>query len=227
MRWFSPLLMALLGCASLAILPLLVIDGWLNWQARDRVFHEPETLPRDYDLALVLGTSKFTASGHVNKFYLERIEAAAELFHQGLISAILVSGDNRHDSYNEPRQMRQDLIALGVPGRYITMDFAGFRTLDSVYRAKHVFGQERLIIVTQPFHLERALFLAQMAKIDAVGYAALSPDWRGAPRVRLRDLLARSLAVKDVLIAVEPHFLGDPVRIDKRHGPNLSADLQN
>lgn len=205
--------------SSALLLPILSIDGWISWQARDRVYHQPQQMPAHYDMALVLGTNKFMPSGQLNRFYIERIQAAADLYHLNLVSGILVSGDNRFRSYNEPRQMRQDLIAQGVPAPFITLDFAGFRTLDSVVRAQQVFGQQRLVIVTQPFHLDRALFLARMNGMDAIGYAADSPSWRGAPKVRLRDVLARVLAVMDVLQGVEPHFLGEPVDVIKRQGP--------
>lgn len=160
-------------------------------------------------VALLLGTAR-EINGNRNAFYTRRIEAAAELFKSGKVRGILASGDNGRSDYDEPSDMKADLIAAGVPARFITLDYAGFRTRDSIMRAKQVFGQENLIIVSQRFHAERALYIALQEGIDASAYIAADPSSRVSNhRVRTREILARALAVADSLIDRQPKFLGD------------------
>ena len=135
----------------------------------------------------------------------------------GKVDGILVSGDNGREDYNEPAQMKEDLVALGVPADYITADYAGFRTLDSIYRAEEVFGLHAYTVVSQPFHLERALYLAGQRGQDVIGYAAYGPAGYWGRRVRAREVLARALAVLDVeVLGREPRFLGEPVTVTRR-----------
>jgi SanA protein len=166
-------------------------------------------------VALLLGTAR-THQGRPNQFYRARIEAAAELFHSGRVRGILVSGDNATMYYNEPVSMQKDLIALGVPAEFITLDYAGFRTLDSVVRAKEVFGVQHILIVSQRFHAERAIFLARHFGIDAHGLAAADPDSPGLMKVRAREVLARVAAVLDIITGRTPKFLGAPETVRLR-----------
>jgi len=167
-------------------------------------------------VALLLGTARRTMAGRPNAFYQARIEAAAALYHSGKVQGILVSGDNATRWYNEPIAMQKDLIAAGVPAEFITLDYAGFRTLDSVIRAKEVFGQEHVIIVSQRFHAERAIFLARHFGIDASGLAAADPQDQGLMKVRAREVLARVAAVLDIVIGRDPKFLGKPETVRLR-----------
>ena len=161
------------------------------------------------NIALILGTSKYTSSGHTNLFFKYRISAAADLYHLGKVKHIIVSGDNRVHNYNEPRQMRNGLIALGVPESAITLDYAGFRTLDSVVRCKKVFGQNEIVIISQRFHLERALFIANKYEINAVGFAALDPPENYSIKTQVREYFAKTKAVIDLyIINKNPKFLG-------------------
>jgi SanA protein len=175
-------------------------------------------------VALILGTAS-THRGRPNQFYRARIEAAAALFHSGKVRGILVSGDNATRYYNEPIVMQKDLIALGVPPEFITLDYAGFRTLDSVIRAKKVFGQQRLLIVSQRFHVERAIFLARHFGIAALGFAAADPVDQGLMKVRAREVLARVVAVFDLATGRGPKYLGNPetVRLRDPEPPGNSA----
>ena len=120
---------------------------------------------------LLLGTTP--GEGGSNPFFVTRIEATKELYERGKIEYILVSGDNANNSYNEPLYMKNALMRAGIPEDVIKLDYAGFRTLDSVIRAKEIFSiQDDLIIISQPFHIERALFLAKKNNINAIGYGA-------------------------------------------------------
>lgn len=165
------------------------------------------------DVALVLGTSSSVNGRTENPFFTHRIAAAAELFFQGKVKHILVSGDNSSMHYNEPRDMRHALIKLGVPDSCITMDFAGLRTLDSVVRSHKIFQQKRITIVSQEFHNYRALFIAQYYGIEAVAYNAAYPG-EASTKTIWREYLARPKALLDLyLFHTQPKFLGDKINI--------------
>lgn len=163
-------------------------------------------------VGLVLGTSKYLPGRRRNAYYSQRIAAATRLYQEGKVAFLLVSGDNRTSHYNEPITMKKDLVAAGVPKERIYCDYAGFRTLDSVVRAKEIFGQSRLTVVSQRFHNERALYLAQAQGIEAVGYDASDKalPWRAF----FREKLARVQAVLDTqLLHKRPKFLGERIEI--------------
>jgi SanA protein len=207
-------LLALLSAAVLAIAGMLGIDLMVSISAGQAVT-EDITQIEPTPVALLLGTAR-THQGRPNQFYRARIEAAAELFQSGRVRGILVSGDNATRYYNEPVSMQKDLIALGVPPEFITLDYAGFRTLDSVVRAKQVFGVDRIVVVSQRFHAERAIFLARHFGIEANGLAAADPESQGLMKVRAREVLARVVAVLDIVIGREPKFLGAPETVRLR-----------
>lgn len=164
-------------------------------------------LPRKY--ALLLGTSKFTRSGMVNPYYRYRIVAAVELYKSGKVKKIIASGDNSSQYYNEPATMRDDLVAAGVPKTDILMDFAGFRTLDSIARCKSKFGVEDPLIITQAYHAKRALYLSERLGLGgAAAYAAKAPDSMSYRlRNELRESLARTLAFLDTsVLGTRPKF---------------------
>lgn len=171
-----------------------------------------EQIP-DARAAVVLGCVRILKDGSRNRFYGYRIRAAAELYKAGKVKAIIVSGDNHVKGYDEPSDMKEDLVAAGIPAEKVVCDYAGFRTLDSVVRAKEVFGAERFIVVSQPFHVRRALFLALGFGCDAYGYAA--EDVRGINSVMtlLREQLAKIAALMDVVIRRQPKFLGSKEKL--------------
>lgn len=202
-------MIAAIALAALTpVVALLAIDIAVSLSARGRIYSDPETVP-ETPVALVLGTS-YRRHGQPNPFFDARMDAAAELFQRGRVRALLVSGDNATRYYNEPWTMRSDLITRGIPDAYITLDYAGFRTLDSIVRAKAVFGQAELVIVTQRFHAARALLIARHVGLHAVAYAAADPPASWYLPVRLREIIARAVAVLDLVSGRGPHFLGDP-----------------
>jgi SanA protein len=201
----------LLRLAAIVVLAALAAAGccdlWVDRAAAPRVKSQLAAL-EPAPVALVLGTSWQNSQG-ANPFYTARIKAASALFAAGKVRGLIVSGDNRTQGYNEPAMMKADLMAAGVPAEYITQDFAGFRTLDSVIRAKAVFGQDRLIVVSQEFHAKRAVFIAQHAGIEAQGFAAEQPPWNWLLRIRAREVLARAAVCLDLwVLHRKPHFLG-------------------
>lgn len=168
--------------------------------------------------ALVLGCSKYLKNNRLNYFYKYRIEAATKLFKAGKVDAIVVSGDNGRKGYDEPTLMRDDLVKAGVPAKYIELDYAGFRTLDSIVRAEAIFDLEDYIIVSQRFHLERAIFIAQDKEQKVLGFTA--KDFEGTvwnERMKRREMLARAKAWLDVKVfGVEPKFYGEKVLVTYR-----------
>ena len=189
---------------------LFLIAGniWVVKSTEKEVYTVLDELP-GHRVALVLGTSQRTSSGSANQFFENRIETAAKLYKMGKIDHFILSGDNRTIFYNEPIAMKKALIKLGVPATAITLDYAGLRTLDSVVRAKEIFGQTKIIIITQPFHSYRALFISHYYDIDAVAMVADEPDYDYAIKVRVREYFARTKAILDLYVfKTEPHFLG-------------------
>jgi SanA protein len=178
------------------------------------VFSDLSKLP-DHRVALVLGASSKSVGGGPNPFFQNRIKTAAELYRLGKIDHFILSGDNRTRFYNEPVEMRKALIKEGVPATAITLDFAGLRTLDSVVRSKKVFGQNKITIITQSFHSYRALFISDYYKIDAVVMVAEDPDSDRTIRVRIREYLARTMAVLDLYVfKTAPRHLGEKENIN-------------
>ncbi|WP_223265848.1 SanA/YdcF family protein [Vicingus serpentipes] len=177
--------------------------------ATEKIFSKEQDTP-EKPVALLLGTSRYTVRGNTNLYFKYRIEATTSLYKSGKIKHIIVSGDNSLSSYNEPREMRKALIANGIPDSSITLDFAGFRTLDSVVRCKEVFGQDNFIIISQRFHLERALYIAKKFNIHAIGFAAQDPPEKYSFKTNVREYFARTKAIIDLYILnTQPKFLGE------------------
>ena len=191
----------------------LVACNWIVSRSERFVFENPADVPAT-PTALVLGTAPTTLHGGINIYFANRISATKRLFDSGKIERILVSGDNRRHDYNEPQAMKEALVARGIPAEKIYCDYAGLRTLDSVVRAKEIFGQEKIIVISQAFHCERAVFLARARGIDAVGFVALdNPPLLYKIKLWLRERLARVAAVADILFMRSPKHLGEPVPI--------------
>ena len=192
--------------AFFAIL-LVIVDQTIGYYVRNDIYYDIEKVPnRPY--GLVLGTSKYFSDNTLNLFYYNRLLTAQRLFEKRKVDYLLLSGDNRTLQYNEPRTMLKDLKKMGVPQEFIYLDFAGFRTLDSVVRADQVFQAHSFTIISQKFHCERALFIAKFHDIDAICFVAGYPQ--GYTKVRVREFFARLQAVWDLLMEREPHFLGAP-----------------
>lgn len=165
------------------------------------------------NVGLVLGTSKYWSAGGINPYFSNRMLAASRLYREGKIKHIIVSGDNHVNGYNEPQQMKDYLIDLGVSSDHITLDYAGFRTFDSMIRGKEVFGQTSFTIISQEFHNQRAVFIARKNGIDAVAYNAKSP--RFSKRMKVREVLAKFKAMLDVyILPTQPKFLGEKIEIN-------------
>lgn len=170
-------------------------------------------LVRLMKVALLLGSNKYISDGRENLFFTYRIDATVDLYRAGKIDNILISGDNGTAEYSEPEMMQTDLIAKGIPASHIYLDFAGFRTWDSVIRANKVFLENDFVIVSQAFHNKRALYIAKANGIEAIAFNAKDVPVARSPRVWLRERLARVKVVLDVLFRTQPKFLGEPIPI--------------
>lgn len=163
---------------------------------------------------MVLGTSSHLINGNKNRYFEYRMDAAAELYHLKKVKYVLVSGDNRQKNYNEPIAMQKALKKRGVPEENIVLDYAGFRTFDSMIRAKEVFGQAEFVVVSQKFHNERAVYIARHSGIDVWGYNASDVEVSAGLKTKLREVLARAKMMLDLYVLnTEPHFLGEKIII--------------
>ncbi len=207
-KWIFILL--ILGVAG-----IVGLDKYISYSAKDTIYSDSKKVPLK-KAALLLGTAKYIARGKQNYFYTYRIRAAVKLWKEGKVKAIVVSGDNSTKHYNETARMQKDLIKAGIPSKYITLDYAGFRTLDSVVRAEAIFDLKDYIIVSQKFHLERALFIAKAKGQKVIGFMAKDiPGTAAAYRMKAREYLARAKAFLDVYILhTEPKFYGKKEKVN-------------
>ena len=160
--------------------------------------------------------AKKTSRGTNNLYFTYRIQAAFELFKAKKVQYLLLSGDNHVKGYDEPSDMKEALIALGVPDSCIVLDYAGFRTLDSVLRSNEVFGEDSITIISQEFHNQRALFIANKNNINAIGFNSKEVNKNYSFKTRFREYFARVKCVLDIYILyTSPKFLGDKIKIGK------------
>jgi SanA protein len=205
-RW--GLICALAVLAIIGLCNLIVIQS-----AKGRIYDDVEKIPYN-KVGLVLGTIPKLSNGNDNYYYKCRMQATADLYFAGKISYIIASGDNHIKDYNEPECMLNSLVALGVPDTVIYLDYAGFRTFDSMIRAKKVFMQDSVTVISQHWHNQRAIYVARKQGMDIIGFDAKDAIVRKAYiKNHIREMLAKVKAVVDVYFGKQPHFLGDPVII--------------
>ncbi len=178
---------------------LLLSNYWIKHQADGLTYDSAEEIPYNRT-GLVLGTSKKVRGGGENLFFKYRMEAVADLYKAGKINFIIVSGDNSIVEYNETRDMKKSLVNLGIPEDCIVEDFAGFSTLDSVIRAKEVFGQDSVTVISQEFHNERAIFIGKNHDIYALGFNAQKVPKRYGTVTVTREYFARVKALLDIYV---------------------------
>jgi len=192
----------------------IVVSRYMILKASSgKTYSDVQALPTN-EVGLVLGCSRILPDGRENLFFKYRISAAFEAFNNGKIEYVIVSGDNHIKSYDEPSEMKAALVKMGIPDKNIYCDYAGFRTLDSIVRAKEVFKVSKITVISQEFHNQRAIFIGQKRGLDVIGFNAKDVNSRSAIKTRCREHLARVKAVIDVMIIKRnPKFLGDPIYI--------------
>jgi SanA protein len=183
--------------------------------AMNRIYQK-ESAPYD-GIAIVFGAG-LRRDGTPTAILRDRVETAASLYFSGKVKRLLMSGDSQHEGYDEPEAMRQFAVSLGIPNEAISLDFAGNRTYDTCYRAKAVFGVKSALLVTQKFHLPRALFLCNALGLNALGVEANNHRfWRGSMLVwNVREQLATVGAFLDVYVSNPTPVSGksEPLYVD-------------
>ena len=197
---------------SLPILLVLFSNYSIEKNSKNKMFFDASQIEKN-KVGLVLGTSRTLKNGTINLYFKYRIEATVELFNKGKIDFILISGDNGNKNYDEPTDFKNELVKFGIPENKIFLDYAGFRTLDSVIRAKEIFGQQNITIISQQFHNERAIYLAEKNGINAIGFNAKDVSGRYGIKVKIREYFARTKVFIDILFRVKPKFLGKKIEI--------------
>ncbi len=206
-----------LSVSALLIAPWL-LRAWVNWQNRDAIFtsaNAPAT-----PVALVLGAGLWRDGSPTPVLY-DRVATAAELYLGGRVQKLLLSGDNRFEDYNEPAAMQRLALELGVPQQDIVLDYAGRRTYDSCYRAREIFGVGQVTVVTQQFHLNRALYLCKSLGVEAVGVTADRRVYRSSwlRFWQLRELAATVRAWLDINLLQPQPVLGEKTPIEVANSP--------
>lgn len=210
-------MISLLGRWLIGLICLVaILTCWANYKinsfSEEYLYNSTDSIP-SCKTAVLLGTSKFMRNGTKNYFFYNRITAAEKLFRSGKIQFIIISGDNSLSYYNEPEDMKKELLKAGIPDSVIYLDYAGFRTFDSMIRAKEIFGQTKLIVVSQQFHNERAIFIARKYGIEAYGYNAEDVDAYNGFKTKVRELFARVKVFIDVYTNKQPKFLGEKIKV--------------
>lgn len=200
---------------------LLLLAGtprmWTSVAYADRVYLSPMDVPAESEprIAIVFGAG-LSAGGGPSPVLFDRVATAVDLYNEGRVRKLLMTGDNRFAYYNEPEAMRDTAISLGVPASDIVLDYAGRRTYDSCYRAREIFEVHKAIVVTQAFHIDRALYLCEAFGIDAIGVTADRRQYVGASWWSAREVLATAAAWVDIHITHPLPILGDKLPIDPK-----------
>jgi SanA protein len=205
--WIFPFVTAIV-IGGIVILANRVIESATEHAVYSDVVRIPANL-----VGLLLGTSKTLRYGKPNQYFTNRIDATIQLFNARKIAYVVISGDNSHKYYNEPQDMKDELMKRGLPESKIYLDFAGFRTFDSVYRMHAIFGQTNFTIISQEFHNERALYIAQSLKLHAIAFNAKDVTVYMGIKTKLREKLSRVKMFVDLAFHKKPKFLGDKIEI--------------
>lgn len=203
-----------LGTAGITccLAAIVVCNRLIDKNSSGKVFNPSDSIPYN-PTGLVLGTTPKLKDGHPNLYFEYRMDAAAALYKAGKVKYLIISGDNHRNDYNEPEEMKKALLARGIPRKALYLDYAGLRTLDSVMRAKEIFGQDSLTVISQRFHNERAIYLADAFGIHAIGYNAKDVSLSKGYKTQIRELLARVKVFIDLLTSKQPKYLGKKISI--------------
>ena len=202
MKWFKRITIVVLLAPFLGVFIIALCNLTIIQYSKGRVYDNVKEIPYK-EVGLLLGTSPTTVNGGTNIYYTYRIDAAVKLYKAKKISRILISGDGKEKSYDEPKYTRRDLIKRGIPAHKIKLDKKGLRTYDSVINAKETFGLSNFTVISQRFQNERAIYLAGHNDIDAIGFNAKdAPNQKGksAIKVRIREVFAKVKVFMDLIL---------------------------
>ena len=213
MKYFKYILKLIIVTVSLLAIVVITSNSWVEKAAKQNLYNSAKEIPHN-KVGLLLGTGKYLVNGRINLYYKYRLNAAVKLYKEGKIDYILVSGDNSSRYYDEPTTIKRDLMDNGIPEDRIYLDYAGFRTLDSVIRSREIFGQKSITIISQQFHNERALFIAKRKGIVAIGFNAQDVNVHYGLKTRVRERFARVIMMLDLVFHKKPKFLGEKIIIE-------------
>ncbi len=212
MKYIKKIFKFTLYITIISFVIMLISNAIVEKTTKNKIYDDCKNIPHN-KVGLFLGTSKYLARGYINLYYKYRIEATVKLFKEGKIDYILVSGDNSTKHYDEPTVIKNDLVSLGIPEQKIYLDYAGFRTLDSVVRSKEIFGQTSITVISQKFHNQRAIYIASKKGIKAIGFNAKDVSAYYGAKTRFREKFARVKMMLDLIFGKKPKFLGKKIEI--------------
>ncbi|TYB76925.1 SanA/YdcF family protein [Bizionia myxarmorum] len=207
------LLIIFLLILFLPIILILTANFTIENNARNKTFSQVSKISKN-KVGIVLGTSKRLKDGRINPYWQYRIDATVTLLQNKKIDFVLVSGDNGTKYYDEPKDFKNELLKSGIPEEQIFLDHAGFRTLDSMVRAKEIFGLSSFTVISQKFHNERAIYLAEHYGMKVIGFNARDLTGKAGMKVKTREYFARTKALIDILLGTKPKFSGKKIRIE-------------
>lgn len=211
-KWARRIKWSILTSAILIFAVIVCANYAVRHTAKAFIYQNIDSIPQN-KAGLLLGTSKLLRSGLPNQYFQNRIQATVDLYKAGKIEVVVISGDNSRKGYNEPEDMKSELMLRGIPEDKIYLDYAGFRTLDSVVRMEKIFGQKSFTIISQKFHNQRAIYIAYAKGLQAVGYNAEDVNAYSGFKTQLREKFARVKLFLDLWTGKNPKFLGEPVII--------------
>lgn len=211
----STLIIGVLSLFTLALFSLAITRVYSAGYAKTLIYTS-DSVPQ-CPVAIIFG-AWVEPSGYPSAVLADRVKMGANLYKSGKVKALLLTGDNHISTYNEPEAMRQYALTMGVPDSALVLDYAGFRTYDSCYRAHAIFKVDQAILVTQAFHLDRALLTCNSLDISSVGVAADAVRPEGYDQTNLlmsqaREFPSTALALIDLMTGKKPYFLGEPLPI--------------
>ena len=210
---FKSIIIILAVLAAILTGTVIVCDTVINKSTNELVYTDANLIPYN-KVGLILGASKYLRSGQKNMYFFNRIDAAIELYKSGKVNFFVVSGDNGKKTYNEPLDMKNELINRGVAENKIFLDYAGFRTYDSVIRMDKIFGQQSFTIISQEFHNQRAIYIAKHLGLNTAGFNAKDVRAYNGFKTNVREKFARVKVFIDFLINKQPKFLGEQIEIN-------------
>ena len=210
-KWIKRIVLILIILLVLIALSILGLNLWVTLHAKKNIVSSSQELTQDYDCILILGAG--LKNGQASPMLTDRLEKGIELYKQGKAPKLLMSGDHGQEQYDEVNAMKKTAVEAGIPSSDVFMDHAGFSTYDSMYRAKEVFQAKRVIIVTQRYHLYRALYIAEQIGLEAWGVAAEDVAYAGQSGREVREILARIKDIGYCMIKPEPTYLGEAIPV--------------
>jgi SanA protein len=200
----------------LIFLFIFIITIWSNYEVNKEssglIYQDINQIP-NAEVALILGAS-VKPNKEMSDIFRDRVDTAIKLYENKKVSKIIVSGDHGKKYYDEVEAAKKYLLEKGIPPDDIFLDHAGFDTYDSLYRAKHIFDVKSMIVVTQNFHLPRAMFIAKKLGHNAYGFSADLHSYSGAEKMFIREIFADVKAYFDILLDEKPQFLGPKINLD-------------